>query len=111
MVASGGSGAVPAQLAASAPALLVGVPLAAGRLLEGTVEAAVDATTGESVEWADVVDAWCEGFMADARAEHGVGGSAGFGDRRGSNGHGHHKEKIGAINNDYERDLPCGIRQ
>ena len=29
VVASGGSGAVPAQLAASAPALLVGVPVAA----------------------------------------------------------------------------------
>ena len=35
VVASGGSGAVPAQLAASAPALLVGVPVAAGRLIEG----------------------------------------------------------------------------
>ena len=101
VVASGGSGAVPAQLAASAPALLVGVPVAAGRLLEGKVEAAVDAATGESAEWADVVDAWCEGFMADARAEHGFEGSAGFGDRRGSNGHGHRKEKIGAINDDY----------
>ena len=103
VVASGGSGDVPAQLAASAPALLVGGPLAAGRLLEATVEAAVDAATGESAEWADVVDAWCEGYMADARAEHGFGGSAGFGDRRGSNGHGHHKEKIGAINTDWER--------
>ena len=41
VVASGGSGDVPAQLAASAPALLVGGPPAASRLLEATVEAAV----------------------------------------------------------------------
>ena len=50
VVASGGSGVVPAQLAASAPALMVGVPLATlvGWLLEGTVEAAVDAATRDA---------------------------------------------------------------
>ena len=103
VVASGDSGAAAVQLAASAPALLVGAPLAAGRLVDSVVEAAVDTLAGESAEWADVVDAWCEGFVADARVEHGVGGSAGFGDRRGSNGHGHHKERMGAICDDWER--------
>ena len=39
VVASGDSGAAAVQLAASAPALLVGAPLAAGRLVDSVVEA------------------------------------------------------------------------
>ena len=48
VVASGDSGAAAVQLAASAPALLVGAPLAAGRLVDSVVEAAVDTLAGES---------------------------------------------------------------
>ena len=62
VVASGDSGAAAVQLAASAQALLVGAPLAAGRLVDSVVEVVVDTLAGESAEWADVVDAWCEGL-------------------------------------------------
>ena len=57
------------QLAVSAPALLVAGPVAVGRAAECAADAAADAVIGESAEWEDIVAAWCEGFMADAREE------------------------------------------
>ena len=98
-VASGHELAV--QLAVSLPAVLVAGPVAVGRAAECAADAAVAAVIGESAEWEDIVAAWCEGFMDDAREE-----ALGFGkgsDRRGSNGHGHQKEAVGAVIDDWER--------
>ena len=99
---------LPVQLAVSLPAVLVAGPVAVGRAAECAADAAVDAVIGESAEWEDIVAAWCEGFMADARDEargfgEGSGGVGGVGDRRGSNGHGHRKEAVGAVIDDWER--------
>ena len=89
---------LPVQLAVSLPAVLVAGPVAVGRAAECAADAAVAAVIGESAEWEDIVVAWCEGFMADARDEArgfggGSGGVGGVGDRRGSNGHGHHRRR------------------
>ena len=102
-VASGHELAV--QLAVSLPAVLVAGPVAVGRAAECAADAAVAAVIGESAEWEDIVAAWCEGFMDDAREE-----ALGFGkgsDRRGSNGHGHQKEAVGAVIDDWERQAGC----
>ena len=64
-VASGDE--LPVQLAVSLPAILVAGPAAVGRAAECVADAAVDAVIGESAEWEDIVAAWCEGFMDDAR--------------------------------------------
>ena len=66
-VASGHELAV--QLAVSLPAVLVAGPVAVGRAAECAADAAVAAVIGESAEWEDIVAAWCEGFMDDAREE------------------------------------------
>jgi len=100
VVASGN--ALPVQLAVSAPALLVAGPVAVGRAAECATEAAIDAVIGESKEWEDVVAAWCEGFMADAREEEGYAreeAGGGFGDRRGSNGHRRKKKSLNSAPN------------